>query len=566
MEKSNSVRGNRRKMELQTRMKTGNNLKWHWIILSIAAILIILGIVLVTFFMREKPKELFFKAEANSLQQALEEWEDLHGDLLTFQKLFSESPSENDVKIDGKVEIDSAGIHIEEMLKDISLDFKTKMIPDKSAVYQKADLRLNDVPLIKGELVQTDEISAIKIPALYNDYLYVKNNEYGDLIRRFDPDYKGPDQLEVQPFRLADYVLADDDKTYLKERYKEFLLTQLSDDHFDIEKRVKYQHDDVELSLTKVTLELTENETKEFFEKLINLLEKDDRLHDMVATRYVKFMKSSGSGFKGTIADITYDEDEMKNKIKQKLRDVKQKLKEIRIKDGLTYTVFIDKNDLVIDRNISLGIEGSEQLRFEISVKNVPLNNREVHKETKFEIKPYGDQDKKHKFSAEFVHTTSKKEKEITGDTDFSIHIQSKNQETISTDLTVHSTYKEENQHEQKIIYDVTLEVDESNQPPFKITGTLAEDRNINLEEKKLKQRYDGKFDYDGAETGPFSLHINMDSNTKLVDQEKAKFPDAEDGINVNALNDEELYELLTDLEENFYRYLTRISYSLYEF
>ena len=155
---------------------------------------------------------------------------------------------------------------VRELLGSTSIEAKTQQDPVNQQGHYALALNVENEKAVDVELYQSQQQLGIKVPILYEKFLYVNLDQFGELMRMADPDYDGPETLELSNFKIQDLKLTEEESKYLTERYSQFLLDSLKDESFKLQKGVNYEHNGEQMKLRAVTLTLTEQELKTFIE------------------------------------------------------------------------------------------------------------------------------------------------------------------------------------------------------------------------------------------------------------------------------------------------------------
>ncbi|WP_033828934.1 DUF6583 family protein [Bacillus andreraoultii] len=540
-----------------TNPKPGLSGKTKWILISTIVFLLIGGIVTAAFMFNNNPKKLFFKAEVTTFKNKLEALEKQYGDILDFQKAATEQTSTSAVTVKGNVKFDSGSLNSDMMLlqaiiDQLSIVYASSIIPEEKTNYQTMAFRMGDSTIVDMEMLQTDKQFGMKIPLLHKDFLYLNTNQFGDFMRTFDPTYSGPDTIEVPQYKWSDFELSEKEKNHLVNHYREFFLEALKDDYFSVEKGESYKHNDTKLKLTKVTMALSPTETQNVLKSFIGTMAKDDQLHEIIAKRVAKLAKQSGTEFDPTINGDLTDAKYVKSELKKSLKDAQKEVEKVKIKDGLTYTIFVDKNDQIIDRNIAFGLDGKEfDLNSVLSTKDIPIDNNKRFQETTFSITPTDE--KEGKILVTYTNDMNSGKEKRVEDSALSLYVEEYSDVIFDGKLSVNSTYKGKKPNEQKADHHFVLNVGGSafGDEDVHLSGSVNENWDYNLKEKVGKNNYDISLDFTEFDEAPFSLLLNIESETKIKEKKDVKIPSLADGINVAELSEEEFYDLMLEIQSN---------------
>lgn len=542
----------------------------NWIIIIVIFALLIGGIA-TALLLKNSPKELFFIAEAKAYKAGMEEWKAKYGDYVEYQKMVTESPSQSKIAIKGNIELPDNAIgtdllFLQKMIEQMSIELTTKMIPEDQTSNQHIALQMNGINLVDMEYVQTKDTFGFKIPFMYNDYLYLNNDDFGNFIRKFDPSYKGPDTLDIPNYKWSDFELTEEEKDHIASHYKQFLIDELKSESFSLDKGVSFEHAGEKLKLNKITLKLSSEETEQIIKDLFDYMAKDEKFHEIIAKRIAKIAETNRASFDAQLdVDLTKP-DNVQAEFKKLLEDARENADQIKVSEGLKYTIFIDKSDKIINRNISIGLEGAEgDLTFVFETKNVPLDNNKLAEEVKITVTP----EEKEQGFIRFVYgnkISDKKDKRIE-DATITLNLEENGETLVDGKLTLHSKYEGKETTKQNVKRDFKLAFNgDGLNEDFQLTGSINEERDLNVNKKYGNNTFDIKVDFGNSFNEPFTAELNIDSKTEVKDKTDIEIPTITDGVNIAELSENELYSLLVEIESNIQNYLSQFQSDLFGF
>jgi len=545
-----------------------NRKNWKIIIVIFA---LLIGGIATALLLKNSPKELFFIAEAKAYKAGMEEWKAKYGDYVEYQKMVTESPSQSKIAIKGNIELPDNAIgtdllFLQKMIEQMSIELTTKMIPEDQTSNQHIALQMNGINLVDMEYVQTKDTFGVKIPFMYSDYLYLNNDDFGNFIRKFDPSYKGPDTLDIPNYKWSDFELTEEEKDHLASHYKQFLIDELKSESFSLDKGVSFEHAGEKLKLNKITLKLSSEETEQIIKDLFDYMAKDEKFHEIIAKRIAKIAETNRASFDAQL-DVDFTKpDNVQAEFKKLLEDARENADQIKVCEGLKYTIFIDKSDKIINRNISIGLEGAEgDLTFVFETKNVPLDNNKLAEEVKITVTP----EEKEQGFIRFVYgnkISDKKDKRIE-DATITLNLEEYGETLVDGKLTLHSKYEGKEATKQNVKRDFKLAFNgDGLNEDFQLTGSINEERDLNVNKKYGNNTFDIKVDFGNSFNEPFTAELNIDSKTEVKDKTDIEIPTITDGVNIAELSENELYSLLVEIESNIQNYLSQFQSDLFGF
>lgn len=497
--------------------------------------------------LKKSPKELYLLSEYKSYQEAKQEWDTKYGDAITFQEKLLETPSNSEVVLSGDMELDSLKDDpdfemVRELLKSTSISAKTVQDPVQKESHYSVALNVEKEKAVDIEMFQSKEQMGIKVPLLYEKFFYLNLDEYGDFMRMLDPYYEGPETLEMSELDLKELKITDKEKEYLQKRYADFLLGELKDNNFDVKNGIDYEYEGENMKLREVTLSLSEAETKALLNKFMDHMIEDKELHNMIATRIEKFAKTAA--LENSDVEIP-EKNEMIEEMVAVLKDVKDEMKSVDYPIGFTSTLLIDKNEIIIDRNVkaAISIDG-KQVNAEIASKHVPYGDNQKYNEWKMTLAPEEDKDSSMVFQ---VSNDVKNGKETRTEKLKASAMLEEFGEKEDITFTLTSNFKGEAGSKQDINreFDLAFNGDSFYDVPNELKGEIKQVSDLNLKKNYQNETFKIKLlmedDYDSG-----ALTLNLDSKTKL--EEKVSVPNFDtnsaEGINVVKISDEQMLEI----------------------
>ncbi|HSH25748.1 MAG TPA: DUF6583 family protein, partial [Massilibacterium sp.] len=172
---------------------TSASKKKLYITLAVLATLIIVTIVYFA-LIKKTPKEQYLLAETTYLSDINADFKNQYEPYFDLQEqLLKKSHTQN---ISAKFITKSDDDFLKELEK---LNVKMKLMRDneKNETAVLSSLLYDNEDLLKLNLIQTSKETALQIPTVYDDYLYLKNKEFGDFMNELlDGDYEGVEELE----------------------------------------------------------------------------------------------------------------------------------------------------------------------------------------------------------------------------------------------------------------------------------------------------------------------------------------------------------------------------------
>lgn len=211
------------------------------------------------------PKELFFKAIAQDWQEFFEPFKAIFGDDGELAKLTASESHSNRISIAASVDESIP------MLKDATLLLSGDIDPKQAMGSYSTALLMKGVELIKLELFQSDDLTALRIPLWREDYFFLDNDNLGEFLQKFDADYVG---LESIPNLCRLVLNKNKPQNNLWTPYGDKIKASLEDKQFELENNVSFQG----RKCKKITLVLSGTEVKDIILDLLNQVAQDDNI------------------------------------------------------------------------------------------------------------------------------------------------------------------------------------------------------------------------------------------------------------------------------------------------
>lgn len=522
-------------------------------IFTICVLLLIGGGITAAVLLKKSPKELYLLSEYNMIQQSMTKVEEKYGDVLEFQEQTLEKPSQSELKISGgfsqaSAEGDPDYEMVQELLSLSSIEANIKQDPSKQKNHYALALNVENEKVLDAELYQTKDQLGIKFPVLYEKFLYFNLNQFGELMRRDDPYYDGPETLEIPDLKIQDLKLTEEESEYLTEHYAKFLVESLKDENFQLKKGVNYEYKGEEMKLRAVTLTLTEKEVKALLNSFIDQLIQDDKLHNMILKR----VQIVADAVAVTGEEESLDKKEMKEEMINSLKDIKEDLKFVDFPDGFTSTLLIDKSEQIIDRDMKFAVSiDGEQVNAVFTSKDVPYEVDKEWNEWKVEISPEED-GYENKLTLQFINDIQEEKENRTEDMQVLLELEEYG-ESEKLAFNMNSDFKgtggKQEINREFELSSTAPSLDELNG----VKGEIKWDSDINL--KKGYSNNKVSFTIDDEENNGASYTFNLDSKKMLRDS--LKFPDlttdSNNGVNVVEASEEEMDTIIEEISIGVY-------------
>lgn len=519
-----------------------------WIIILAALIVIIGGVITFATVFKKSPKQLYLISEVNTYQKAADELETKYSETMAYQEKAMKQPSTTNATIKGGFNMDSLSYDpsfkmIQDLISKAEIKIKAEQDPKKSEAYGSLALNIGGSKALDIEGFQTKERIGFKAPILANEYFYLNLDEYGQVARKFDPSYSGPETLDINTSNvsLEDLKLTEKEKTYIAKEYGTFIYDQLDSDYFTKEKNVDYKTNGKTLQLTSVTLNMSDKETKQFMDKLIAKVAKDDKLHTIYANHVSKLFKSSAAT-NPELKDMA-DPKELKKSVKESLQDFQKDAKDITYPGGVKSTVYV-QDDVVVARDMNMGLKNASDDKGKINVvtKNVPYEDNKTAKQFKTVLTENSTDDVLTFDMKNDVTTESEKRKE-----NMSIHVLTKDPKDEDTNMTFKMNSVINGKTDAKQTADRTFSLDLGDQEDLVINGEVKQNQAISASKGKADYSFDIRTKI-GPKADPANVTLKIDSASQLKKSAAIPELDASNATNVKDVTPEDMLSI----QENF--------------
>jgi hypothetical protein len=154
----------------------------------------------------------------------------------------------------------------------------------------------------------------------------------------------------------------DDVKSLLK-KYGKLYYNSLDEKSITLEKKSTFKVDGEEISCRKFTLTLDEKQFKSLIETFYNTMSEDDMLIDLTQGNIASIINLyKDAGFFDSTMDLSTitNKDTFKENLKSFKKTLKEELDKINLPSGFKMTLWVDKNNQILDRRFDTEIVSDE--------------------------------------------------------------------------------------------------------------------------------------------------------------------------------------------------------------
>lgn len=487
------------------------------IIASIAAFIVIAAGVSYALVSNPSPRALYFTAELGSFRQANASIESIFGDYWSLQNHMRENPYRSTTTISPEI----SGINfpeladLDENLQNSTIQVVNSMDPNNNRAMVSFHLSTKEDCVFSVEAYQSEDQTGFSLPYLNDKYFFINNDDYGNLIRKFDPTYNGPERIE----NFTHYMAKSQENELDLREYFQLISSTLEEENFSLEKDVVFRDN----QYRKFTLTLPEEELKTLLGELITIMEHDDELLKIIT-----------------------DSAQAREEYKQGLNELKEELKSIAFPGGFVSELIIDKNNNIINRTVTFTVADShtpeDGVRFTYESTNLEEKTR-TKAEKQLSVKSIKGDDEELKF---FWNTVDN-----PGFTETRAGMQVLSYGAVESDIQL---LMDTSHHEQTKVTDFQLLI-ENNEPeldPPIIFGTVKQtvDQDLSNGYSNQDTEFSLTFGTDDFYQGYREVTLTMDMESRIEFTDDLNFPDFQSAESTNAidLTEEEIAEYIEDV------------------
>ncbi|MFG6120269.1 hypothetical protein [Thalassobacillus sp. B23F22_16] len=510
----------------------------NWIFI-VVTVIIVAGIGATAFgVMKDKdPMARYLTSEQNTIEKQMTFLESQSEQMEELEEKMTESAyhSSSTVTADFNVEEGAQSFGtmlpmIKGMVSSAKLETEHMMDPGSKETFMALDLLFQGQSLGNAEFYQNESQAALKVPFLYEDYFTLPNDQLGEFLRKHGEEAAGMEELP----NLAEYqsaTLTTDELDEIAKDYTTTLLKELDKDQFEMENGVRYENEKYD----KVTLNLSEQESKDLIKVLLNKLKDDERIWNLVDAQ-MKLNMAAGDVEDG----------------KSAVEDLEKEVDNIQMPDGFKLEAYLD-GDLVAYRDINFTLshaEAEESAAISFHT-NYEEKDEAYTSKVAMEVVPSSEDGI---FSFRLDENGEKSGEALHVDHDISFSMEEEGQPS-TIGVTLSSVLEGASS---ETTFDIIME-------GAAFAGGLVPELSgyINttaeLDGEKANQNLDVGIDFamEDPMTGPVSgmVEFNITTDTEFTDT--LDFPDlAETGtVNVMETSDQEMESIMQEIEMNLQKY-----------
>ena len=520
-----------------------------WLISSIAAVVVLVSAIVVYGFMSSKsPKDAYLQAEYNSFVQAQESFQENYGDLIELQEKMENEAYTSELDISGNFDVqletpDPTLMMVQGLLEQINISVDTQSDLKNDQNYVKLGVELQGTTLADAEMIQSGEQLGVRVPLAYSDVLYLDATQFGEFMRSLDPNYVGPETLNLDTIKLSDFKLSEDEKNALKETYGKLLVDQLAEENFTREDGVSADINGVNVKADKIELTLSESEVKSLLKAFLTTAAEDEALQDMIVKRYEMIVETAQLEADPTVAVLSPED--LKAELVAGLEEAANNVDQLVLESGIKSAIWVNSDEQIVQRQITFEVAGAEPVEVVVSTYNVENDGKQMKE---FKVNASGAEE-----TGGYLAITSETEGEGADrkvNTDITLNAKEFGEEILNVVFAIDSAYEAGEGNEVKSVHDFNLDLGSTllaQSGGFYLNGTIEDTTDINLDKDYANQTSDFTInvgdDYQGG-----TIELKLDSKTEF---KAVEIPSLEGGVNVTELSQEELITLAEEIMSN---------------
>lgn len=324
----------------------------------IIAILVIGGSVAAYALLNLSAKQQYFLAEKNSIEFAVDKAKERYEPEVSWYEQSEENPTETTLEFTGQYNDPNAksGLGVmgpSQIINNSKLTLTTAL--DKSKQHMATELQASMGAIEVGNIhfyLTADKVM-LGLPFL-DQLLQLNGSDLGKLLKEVDPDmFTGDEKLDFNAFfEGSNGVISKEDQKYITEEYLKMTYENLPDEAFKLTDETVDVNSEA-IDTKKITMHLSEKQTKGLVRNILNKMENDERLKEIISEQIVFQQFGAGITSSSLTPDIQNQVDELVANFETAIKDAQQSLGEFKIPDGIKSTIWV-KDDLIVKRNFSM--------------------------------------------------------------------------------------------------------------------------------------------------------------------------------------------------------------------
>lgn len=311
------------------------------------------------------PKAKYFAAEKATFEYMEDVIKDRYEAEFDWSEFTFENPTETTLELSANIGDLANDPMLQQMVNSSKLNLAIQSDMDDKKLSTDLGAEIAGVKIEDIAFSLDEENLYINLPFL-SETIKISSGDLGELIRTMDP-YAFEEGFEIDFNDVFEQrsPFSEEDQEYFEKEYIKMIYDELSNDSFEsVEEDVTVFGEDI--NAEKITFHLTEDDVKQLLEKLLTKMEKDDELKKIVKNQFELRM---GMADDALVQEFMTEFDSI-------LVEAKDSLDQISLPDGITSTIWIDKN-IIVKRDFAVKIGDEEFGDVELTITGDQLLTKE---------------------------------------------------------------------------------------------------------------------------------------------------------------------------------------------
>lgn len=328
----------------------------------ILAIVVVAGGVSAFFLLGSSPKKDYLVAEKATIEQATDLLKERYANEVKWAETQLDKPVESSLKLSA----DWNDQNIDPSLREVqSIVNNSELVFDSIYDAKKEQLEVGlsgslGTFAVDPVLMNLDAENLFLSLPFTKDVLFVNGKDFGKLMKEFDPYYEGPEEIDFSTLFDQEQLASRKFQAYVLDEYGEFLYKELPEDAFESEKE-ELEVFGEKVKTEKITMNLTEQQTKDVLKSLLEKMQKDEELKKLLADTITE--QSTGGMF-AMPGGEEYTKDmmeEFESGIQEVLNTIDENLQ---MPNGIQSTIWVNKKSIV-KRSLAVSAGPDGELKIE---------------------------------------------------------------------------------------------------------------------------------------------------------------------------------------------------------
>lgn len=286
-------------------------------------------------FWDNSAKNRYFAAEKATLESTTNFIEKRYKDELAFQEMSFENATESTIELSGSYNDPYADPMIQELVNSSKLTLVGQVDMQKQQLMTVVNADVAGVKIDNFNISLDKDHLYVATP-FFDETLKISSEDLGPFLNRIDP-YSFDEDMTIdfeQVFNQQN-ALPEDMQKHFEKEYMKLVYDELKEDYFtDAKEEVEVFGQKVKAD--KIELHVTEKQFQEIVRKVLEKMEKDEKLHE-----YLQDQLQVGS-----LQDQMVMEDMMDDFV-EGIKMAKEHVDEIALPEGVTSVIWVYKNAIV---------------------------------------------------------------------------------------------------------------------------------------------------------------------------------------------------------------------------